>query len=73
LKVYENRVLRNISEPEGQEVVEDWGRIHSKELYDIYFSPHSIRVVISRRIRCAGYVARMRGEIQGVSKRALQL
>jgi hypothetical protein len=51
LKVYENRVLRNIFGPEGQEVVEEWRRIHSKELYDIYFSPHIIRVVISRIMR----------------------
>jgi hypothetical protein len=35
LKVYENRVLRNIFGPEGQEVVKEWRRIHSKELYDI--------------------------------------
>jgi len=44
-------VLRNIYGPEGQEVVKKWRRIYSKELYDIYFSPHIIRVIISRIMR----------------------
>jgi hypothetical protein len=35
LKVYENRVLRNMLGPEGQVEVEEWRRIHNKELYDI--------------------------------------
>ena len=51
LKVYESRMLRNICGPEGQEVTHEWRRIHNKELCDIYFSPHTIRVVISRRMR----------------------
>jgi hypothetical protein len=51
LKVYGNRVLRNIFGTEGQAVVEEWRRIRSKELYDIYFSQQTIRVVISRRMR----------------------
>jgi hypothetical protein len=34
-----------------------------KELYDVYSSPNIIRVTISRRMRWAGHVARMRGEV----------
>jgi len=51
LKVYENEVMRNIFGPEGQEIVGEWNIIHSKELYDLYFPPHNIRVKKSRRVR----------------------
>jgi hypothetical protein len=30
-----------------------------KELHDLYSSPSIIRIIKSRRMRCAGYVARM--------------
>jgi hypothetical protein len=38
--------------------------IHNKELYALYSSPDIIRVIKSRRLRWAGYVARM-GERRG--------
>jgi hypothetical protein len=50
-RVFENRTLRNIYGSEGQEVIWEWRRIHSKEIYDLYFSPHNLRVLKSRRIR----------------------
>jgi len=51
MKVYENGVMRNIFGSEGQEVVREWKIIHSKELYDLYFPPHNIRVKKSRTVR----------------------
>lgn len=51
--------MRNIFVPDGQEVVGEWKIIHSKELYDLYFSPHNIRVKKSKRVRWAGHVARI--------------
>jgi hypothetical protein len=60
LKVYENRVLRGTIGPEGQEVVWEWRRIHSKELYDFYFPPQNFRVKKSGRMKVAGHVASMR-------------
>jgi hypothetical protein len=42
-----------------EEVREEWKRLHSEELNDLYSSPNIIRVIKSRRMRWAGHVARM--------------
>jgi hypothetical protein len=62
--VFENRVLRRIFGPKRDEVTGEWRRLHNEELYDLYSSPNSIRVIKSRRMRWAGHVARM-GEGRG--------
>jgi hypothetical protein len=46
------------------EVTGEWRRLHDKEIYALYSSPNTIRVIKSRRLRWAGYVARM-GERRG--------
>jgi hypothetical protein len=46
--------------PNGEEVTVEWRRLHNKELYALYFSPHIIRVFKTRRSRWAGHEARMR-------------
>jgi hypothetical protein len=38
---------------------------HNEELNDLYFSPNTVRVKISRRMKWAGHVARM-GDRRGV-------
>jgi hypothetical protein len=63
LRVFENKVLR-IFGPKRDEVIEDWRRLHNKELYALYSSPNIIRVMKSRRLRWAGHVAHM-GERRG--------
>jgi hypothetical protein len=59
LGVFENRVLTKTFGPKRDEVTGEWGKLHNEELYDLYSSPHIIRVITSRRMRWAGHVARM--------------
>jgi hypothetical protein len=59
LRVFENRVLRGIFGPKGDEVTGEWRKLHSGELHNLYASPDIIRRIKSRRMRWAGHVARM--------------
>jgi hypothetical protein len=36
LKVSENRVLRRVSGPRRDEVIEEWRKLHNEELNDLY-------------------------------------
>jgi hypothetical protein len=57
-------VLRRIFGPKRDGVTGEWRRLHNEELNDLYSSLNIIRVIRSRRMRWAGYVARM-GEGRG--------
>jgi len=57
--VFENRVLRRVFGPKRDEVKGEWRKLHNEELSDLYSLPNIVRVVISRRMRWAGRVARM--------------
>jgi hypothetical protein len=59
LRVFENRVLRRIFGPKGDEMKEEWRKLHNDELNVLYSSPNIVRVIKSRRMRWAGHVARM--------------
>jgi hypothetical protein len=45
--------------PKRYEATEEWRRLHTEELYDLYCSPNTIRVVKSRRVRRTKREARM--------------
>jgi hypothetical protein len=59
LKVFENRVLRRIFGPKKDEVTGEWRKLHNEELRDLYVLPCIIRIIMLRRMRWAGHVARM--------------
>jgi hypothetical protein len=52
-------VLRRLFERKRDEVTGEWKKLHKEELHDLYSSPTIVRVIKSRRMRWAGYVALM--------------
>jgi hypothetical protein len=59
LRVFENSVLRRIFGPKRDGVTGGWRKLHNEELHNLYSLPSIIRTIKSRRMRCAGHVARM--------------
>jgi hypothetical protein len=59
LSLFENRVLSRIFGPKRDEATGEWRKLHSEELHILYSSPNIIMQIKSRRMRWAGYVARM--------------
>jgi hypothetical protein len=64
LRVFEKRVLRRIFGPK-REVDGSWRKLYNDELHNLHSSPKTLRVIITKRMRWAGHVARM-GEGRGV-------
>ena len=64
VRVFENRMLRNIFWPTRAEVTGEWRKLHNEELNNLYSSPNILRVIKSR-MRWVGHIARM-GEWRGV-------
>jgi hypothetical protein len=65
--MFENRVLRNVFGLKRDEVRGEWRKLHNEELNDLYYLPHTVRVVKSRRMRWTSPVARM-GEERDVHR-----
>jgi len=59
LRVFGNRVLRKIFGPTRGEVTGEWRSLHNEELYDLFSSANIFQVILSRRMRLAGHVARI--------------
>jgi hypothetical protein len=64
-RVFENRVMRRIFGPKRDKVTGVWRKLHNEELNDLYSSPTIVRVIKSRRMRCAGHVAHI-GDRRGM-------
>jgi hypothetical protein len=45
--------------PKRDEVTGDRRKLHNEELHNLYSSPDIIRMIMSRRMKWAGHVARM--------------
>jgi hypothetical protein len=58
VRVFENRLLKRIFGPKGDEIVGNWRKLHNTELHNLYTSPSIIRMIKSRRMRRAGNVSR---------------
>jgi hypothetical protein len=63
LRVFENRVLREVFVLKTEQVTREWRRLRNEELHDVYRSPNIIREITSRRMRWAKHVAR--GDLVG--------
>jgi hypothetical protein len=59
LRVLENRVLRGIFGPKGDEVIGGWRKLHDEELHNLYCSPSIIRMIKSTRMGWARHAALM--------------
>jgi hypothetical protein len=55
-------VLRRIFRPKTDYVTGGWGKLQNEELHNLYSSSSIMRMIIARRMRWAGHVARMRAE-----------
>jgi hypothetical protein len=40
-------------------MIGEWRKLHNEELRDLYSSPSIVRIIKSRKVRWAGYVASM--------------
>ena len=58
LRVFQNRILRRIFGPKSDEKGE-WRMLHNEEINSLYRSSNIVRLIKSRRLRCAGHLARM--------------
>jgi hypothetical protein len=52
-------MLRRIFGPKRDEVTAGSRKLHNEEFHNLYSSPSIIRMIMSRRMRLAGHVARM--------------
>jgi hypothetical protein len=55
--VFENRVLRRIFGPKGDEVTGGWRKLHNEESRDLYASTSIIRMMKSRRMGWVRHIA----------------
>jgi hypothetical protein len=57
--VFDKRVQRRMFGPLGEELAGGLRKLHDEELHNLYSLPDIIKMIKSRRMRWAGYVAHM--------------
>ena len=57
--MFKNKLYRNIFGAKRDEITGEWRKLHNAQLHALYSSPNIIRNLKLRRLRWAGYVARM--------------
>jgi hypothetical protein len=58
--VFENRVLSRIFGQKRDEVTGGWTKLNNEELHSLYSFPSIIRMIMPRKMRWTGHVARIR-------------
>ena len=58
LRIFENRILRWIFGPK-RDANGEWRWFHNEEIHSLYRSPNVVSAIKARRLRWAGYIARM--------------
>jgi hypothetical protein len=59
--MFENRVLMRLFQPKRDEIRGGWSKLPDEELSNLHYSPNTIRMIMSRRMRYTGHIARMGG------------
>jgi hypothetical protein len=54
LGVLENRVLRKMFRPNGDQIILDWRQLNNEELHVLYSSQNITRIIKSMRMRWTG-------------------
>jgi hypothetical protein len=61
--LFESKVLRRAFGNKRSEIRGGWRKLNNEEVHNLYFSPDIVRMVKSRKVRWAGLVAPMGGEV----------
>jgi hypothetical protein len=59
LEVFEKRVLRGMIGPKRDEMLRGQRKLLKEEFQNLCSPPNIVRMIKSRRMKCAGHVARM--------------
>jgi hypothetical protein len=59
IKFAGNRTPKRVLGPKTEKITGGWKELHNEEFHNSNSSSHIIRVIRSRRLRCAEHVARM--------------
>jgi hypothetical protein len=57
MSIFENRVPRKMFGPKRDNVIQEWRKLHTEDLHDLYSS--TVGWMTKRRIRKLGHVAQM--------------